>query len=375
MVNGMPAPRLGQRLVLLLTLLLAPLASSCGDSAPPLLSPFSRQVVDMAGNTVRLPREVRRIACLEVLCYEKLFLLGASDRIVMMTQTNAPWMERTNPAVKDILKIPAEPNSEELLNQHMDVVFRTTSYPSPGRIETLARLGVPILVSQAGGKGRLNTLAEFVDSRKQMLRLFGQVLGPAYLARAEAWCAYHDQKVALVRARIANIPPAQRIRLFHVRGGPQTTQTHGSYSSNTFGYGELAGANMVVKNHPLVGRGEVSIEEILKWDPQVINIGRHYSAELITKDPRWAQVSAVKNGRVHELPEGVFYWDGSTEGVLLMLYIAKELYPERFADLDLKQEIREYYARFYRVHLSDHELALMLQGKGPDGLRRNTMGT
>jgi hypothetical protein len=30
------------------------------------------------------------------------------------------------------------------------------------------------------------------------------------------------------------------------------------------------------------------------------------------------------------LPEGVFYWDGSTKGVLLMLYLAKQLYPERF---------------------------------------------
>jgi len=105
----------------------------------------------------------------------------------------------------------------------------------------------------------------------------------------------------------------------------------------------------------------------------VVNIGRQYSAELVTKDRRWASVSAVRHGRVRELPEGVFYWDGSTEGVLYMLYVAKELYPERFTDLDLKKEIRDYYTNFYRYALSEREVNLMLQGKGPDGLRRNDM--
>jgi iron complex transport system substrate-binding protein len=140
-------------------------------------------------------------------------------------------------------------------------------------------------------------------------------------------------------------------------------------------YGEIAGANMVIKQSaaPQFGRGDVSIEEVLKWNPQVINISRQYSAKLITSDPRLRQIEAVRTGRVHELPEGVFYWDGSTEGVLMMLYLAKELYPERFPDLDLRHEFREYYARFYRYALSDDELDLMLQGKGPDGRRGNNM--
>ncbi|WP_295403907.1 hypothetical protein, partial [uncultured Thiocystis sp.] len=53
--------------------------------------------------------------------------------------------------------------------------------------------------------------------------------------------------------------------------------------------------------------------------------------------------------------------------------LAKTLYPDRFPDLDLKREIRDHYARFYRYALSDSELDLMLQGKGPDGRRHNDM--
>lgn len=328
-----------------------------------------RTVVDMAGRALRVSGEVRRIGCLEVLCYEKLFLLGAGDRVVMMTRTNAPWMRATNPALDRIRQLAANPGTEELLRERVDVAFRTFGYPDARKVEQLAALGIPVLVSQP--VGRIESADAFVESRKRMLRLFGQVLGPPHAARAEEWCAYHDRMVAHVRARTERIPPAKRVRLFHVRG-PAATQTQG-LNSNTYWYGELAGADMVVKQHAPLGKGAIALEEILRWNPEVINVGRFYSADLVTRDPRWSRVDAVRNGRVRELPAGVFYWDGSTEGVLLMLYLAKELYPELFPDLDLKREIRDYYARFYRYALSERELELMLAGKGPDGRRRNDM--
>lgn len=351
--------------------LLAALAAGCGKAPPAATPEGGRLVVDMAGNTVRVPEQIRSIGCLEVLCYEKLFLLGASDRIVMMIRTNAPWMQQTNPHLKDIRQLASDPSSEELLRQHVDVVFRTYGYPNPSKIEQLARMGIPVIVSQTMGRDRIDNIEAFVESRKRMLRLFGQALGPQYQARAEEWCAYHDRMVAYVRARTDAIPPKKRVRLFHVRG-PAANHTSG-LASHPYWYGIIAGADMVIKNKPLAGKGDVSMEEILNWDPQVINIGRQYSAELVTKDPRWATVSAVRHGRVRELPEGVFYWDGSTEGVLYMLYLAKELYPESFRDLDLEKEFRDYYARFYRYALSDREVDLMLLGKGPDGQRRNDM--
>lgn len=330
-----------------------------------------RRVVDMAGQEVRIPEKVERIGCLEVLCYEKLFLLGASDRIVMMIRTNAPWMRQTNPAVERIQQLASDPPVEELLRQQVDVVFRTYGYPEAGKVEKLARLGIPVLVSQTMNQDRIDSIEAFVASRNRMLLLFGEVLGPGYLARAREWVAYHERMVALVRARTKDIPPEARVRLYHVRG-PAATHTQGR-ASHTYWYGIIAGADMVVDRTPLAGKGALSLEALLHWDPQVINIGRQYSSGLILDDPRWSKVSAVRQGRVRELPEGVFYWDGSTEGVLLMLYLAKELYPERFRDLDLRREIRDYYRRFYRYPLSDQELDLMLAGRGPDGQRRNDM--
>ncbi|MGO9484838.1 MAG: hypothetical protein ACLPX9_09695 [Rhodomicrobium sp.] len=69
----------------------------------------------------------------------------------------------------------------------------------------------------------------------------------------------------------------------------------------------------------------------------------------------------------------VFYWDGGPEGMLLMEFVAKLLYPDRFAGLDLTAEVQDYYARFYGYRLSAGQAALLLQGRSPDGSRFNPM--
>ena len=114
-----------------------------------------RTVTDMSGRAVPLPAQVRRIGCLEVLCYEKLFLLGASDRIAMMVQTNAPWMEPTNPAMRRIQKIGSEPNVEELLRE-ASAGRRTSRWRHINHIDAAGR-DIPILFSliRVGDSGQM----------------------------------------------------------------------------------------------------------------------------------------------------------------------------------------------------------------------------
>ena len=130
---------------------------------------------------------------------------------------------------------------------------------------------------------------------------------------------------------------------------------------------------MVVKYAEAKGIAEVSLEQILVWDPEVIFVGRQYSPDLVLKDPRWRDVSAVRTGRVQVIPDGVFYWDSSSEGVLLLQYMAKILHPALFQDIDLEREVRDYYRAFYGYPLSHEEVVRLLQGQGPDGQRRNPL--
>jgi iron complex transport system substrate-binding protein len=129
---------------------------------------------------------------------------------------------------------------------------------------------------------------------------------------------------------------------------------------------------MIAGALPLAGRGTMAMEDIVRWDPQVVLVGRQYPLALVRDDPRWAGITAVRTGRVLPTPEGVFYWDGGLESaVLLTEFIAKLLHPDRFTDLDMRAEVQEYYARFYRHRLDDEAADRLLRGESPDGSRHN----
>ena len=331
-------------------------------------TPARRTVIDMTGRSIELPAKVERVACLEVLCYQKLFMLGAAGRAVVMTKTSAPWMTITNPGVSAIEKIPPEPDFEDLLLKRVDVAF--FAYNADRTLKKLESLGITGLVSQPVGRTP-KTAEEFLADAKRSVRLFGQVLGGEAEQRAEDWCRDLDRRVAFVSGRLAGLPAEQRLKVYYVRG-PRALNTQGR-GSNTLWYSKLGGANMVFENQPLAGKGSTSMEDLVRWDPDVILVGRQYPLDLVLKDERWAGIAAVKNGRVYSTPEGVFYWDGGPEGSLLMEFVAKLLYPDRFAGLDLTAEVQDYYARFYGYRLSAGQAALLLQGRSPDGSRFNPM--
>ncbi|SEH51187.1 ABC transporter substrate-binding protein [Magnetospirillum fulvum] len=328
----------------------------------------ARTVTDLAGRRVEIPDTVRRVACLEVLCYPRMLMLGAEDRVVTMVRTAAPWMTRTNPRVGEIPSFQGTPGRESILATGADIAFVNVSYGAT--LPALAEIGLPALVSQPVGR-RPQTAEAFIAEAKAMVSLFGQVLGGEAEPRARAWCAYVDERVRFVRDRVAAVLPEQRPKLYYVRG-PTSLNTQGKGGYVTW-VGEIAGARMVVNQSNIAGKGDTSMEDIVLWNPDIVIVGRQYPLELVRDDPRWKDIAAVRAGRVHSTPEGAFYWDGGPEQILLLQFLAKLLYPDLFADFDMAAEVRAYYARFYRIVLSDDEAIRLLNGQSPDGSRFNPM--
>jgi iron complex transport system substrate-binding protein len=341
---------------LFLVFLLAAAASAMAET---------QTLTDMAGRTVTAPRNPSRVACVEVLCFEKFFLLGAQDRLVEMVRTDPPWMSTIDPAVARIAKVEATPNREDLLARGVDLVFLRYDQL---QLDALARAGLPAVVSQRV-LGMIAPSAEaFIDSEKQAVRLFGAVIGGDASVKAERWCADFDARFAYVMGRTRDIAQAKRPRIYYLRG-PDALTTQGP-GLNTYWYAKIAGGSVIAGDPNMKGPAPISMEEILRQDPEYIFVGRQYSPNLVLKDPHWKDVSAVKNGHVVSLPDGLFYWDGSTEGMLLSEFIAKTIHPDLFADLDLAHEVRGYYQTFYGFNFTEEQLSRFLAGQTPEGVRR-----
>lgn len=357
-----------RRLFLAASLIIAGLALG-GEGLAREAAAADRRILDATGRTVTLPKRIERIGCLTGASYEKAALVGVADKVVVRAATFPPWMAQTNPRVAEITAIrnSHNPNIEELLRRKLDLLFFWDDPELAAKIESS---GIAVVSPQPERK-KISSAEEFIAQFKAEVDVYGRVFGGSAAARARTWSDYVDRRVRYVRERLARLPPGQRPRTYYVRG-PDALTTHGG-DQNISWLGEMAGADMVVKHSSAKGIAQVSLEQLMLWNPEVIFVGRQYAPELVLQDSRWQHIAAVKSGRVYVIPDGVFFWDSSSEGILLLQFLAQKLHPELFQDLDLRKEVRDYYDRFYRYHLSERELDLLLAGKGPDGRRRNDM--
>ena len=128
----------------------------------------------------------------------------------------------------------------------------------------------------------------------------------------------------------------------------------GSYHAEII---DLLSNNLAVVESPSSkGTGnEVDIEQILKWNPDVILFAPGSVYATVGEDPAWQGVNAIKNGTYYEVPIGPYNWMGfppSVQRMLGMMWMAKLLYPET-ADYDLQAEVTEYFKLFYHTTLSE----------------------
>jgi iron complex transport system substrate-binding protein len=197
--------------------------------------------------------------------------------------------------------------------------------------------------------GNPKTVDEFITYQKREIQVFADVFGEEAAAKARDWSGYFDERVAYVRSRVGDIPEADRKTAVYAYG-EEGLGVFSLYSYVSF-WLELAGGKNAADATGQEMDTVVTMEQMIAWDPDCIFMGRMDSADPVTKNPKWAGMSALKSGQVHLCPDGVMFWDYSSEGVLLMQYLAKKMYPERFRDLDMAAETRAYYKRFYNYDL------------------------
>ena len=105
------------------------------------------------------------------------------------------------------------------------------------------------------------------------------------------------------------------------------------------------------------GGNEVSMEQILLWDPEVVILSPEANYDEIFDDPAWADVTAVKNGAVYEAPYGPYNWmdrPPSVQRVLAIQWLGNLLYPEVF-DYDMVAEAQAFYSLFFHYELTETE--------------------
>jgi iron complex transport system substrate-binding protein len=314
-------------------------------------SSSSTKITDLAGRSVSLQQPLKAALALAGPSYEKVFLLGQADKLIggHAFIIDRPWVKETNPDISKLTPIsnPAEPNIEALSALNPDAIF-FWDYKEPLASMEAAKLPV-VVVQQSSGNPK--TATEFIAYQKREVDVFANAFGSEALSKAKTWSSYFDEKVKYVSERVSSINDDQRKRVIFAYD-ESGLGVFSTYSYPSF-WIELAGGKNIADETGAEMDTEITMEQMAAWNPDIVFMSRADSTEQVTASEAWAEISAVKNAQVFLCPDGVMYWDYSSEGVLLMQYLAQKMYPELFTDLDMVAELKDYYQRFYGYTLSD----------------------
>jgi iron complex transport system substrate-binding protein len=340
-------------------------ASQSGKNPSP-AAETTRTITDMGGTQVVLPAKVTKVIDLWHANNQMVLLLNGADTLIGTTSVikGLPWYAKIYPRIADVKAYTLQNstggyNTEEILMARPDVVI--TSAPQDAAV-----------LRNAGINTVMVTFRDFAGLR-ECVKTTAAVFGGDAVRRSEEYLQYLDNNLKLTADRVADLKDSEKLKVYEVRGA-NPLETDGKISICTE-WLTAAGAINAIAAFTDDNMATVTMETILKANPDVIIVavqnaaGASGSQAIIQKiktDKVWSTIPAVKNNRIYPNPVGTFLWARySCEEALQVLWVAKTLYPDRFADIDMVQELSKFYKKFYDYDMDKSEAERMLAGLDP----------
>lgn len=377
----------GLALLLALLLPLAMLLSGCAQSAGPAASaeavptqeaagaetaqdavappeeaaPQEREITDMAGRTMTVPLEI-----------ESVFSTGPAAAIYLYTLVPDKllgWNYTLNDIEKSIIleqyhDLPNfgqgdAVNYEAVIAAGPTIALNVTSI-NDGSIDAsdalAEQLGVPVVMVSS----------DLLDA-PAVYRFMGELFGVE--EQAEALAAYAEETFNAISS--LDIPNEEKVRIYY-GNGEDSLETAPAGSSHGQIIDLVNAVNVADLELGDGSRVQISAEQLLAWDPDVIIVNGEpkadmtgsAAAEAILADPLFATLKAVQNGAVYGTPNAPFSWVDRPPGpnrIAGMRWLSGLIYPE-YLDYDVDEAVREFFQLFYHVELTDEQLTQLYNG-------------
>lgn len=332
------------------------LGSSTNSQTTP--SAYQKTVVDMSGRTVILPENITRVAFLAGPCTPDMYIINASDKLCAITESvkKRKFLLKIDPSLNDM----ATPrmggndmNIEEVVANNPDIVIGYIT-----DVEVIDQHSNLITISLA------SSASSFAAQREEIL-LLGQIFGKEI--EAEKYVAYLNGTLVKIDSHLSNITENERKTVYLGFGTDYLT----TFGNNTLMQERLeaAGCRNAAESveTPLEisgggGSQVVNIEEVLKWNPDIIVI-EEGTPEDIYSNPQWQNVKAIKEKQVYLIPEGTFRWNRrSAEGAVLFTeWMAITAYPENFTDVEFSDDLKDFYREIFNYELTDSDVKSIMR--------------
>lgn len=321
-----------------------------------------RTVVDHAGNEVVLPERIDRIVISGLLPLPSVYCLfeGNADKLVGMPPSAMAAAENSILAefMPDILKVSTdfsknnELNIEELLELKPDVVFYSAT--NTAEYEKLKTTGIPLV-----GFSTSNWDFNCIETFEGWVTLLGEVLNQENKAQEIVDYGKSVEKEVVEKIEKAGDIEKPRVMiLFNYYNG--VMKVAGSNFFSQYWIETTGGINVAAE---LDGTVEVNMEQVYEWNPDIIyitNFTPYLPEDLYTnaiQGDDWSTVKAVQDQKVYKFPLGMYRWfPPASDTPLALKWLAQKNQPELFKDIDMEQEVKDYYKRFYNYDLTPEQV-------------------
>ncbi len=356
--------------LLLITTLLCAMGTPLWETPAP--SGETRTIVDMAGRTLTIPTKVDTILAK---CMIGTTIAYSLEPSLVAGLNWYPTEAEKEFLDEDYLKLPMlsgwhagnEGNVEEIIKTGPSLLVAASFNPQKDqasrdlaeKIEELTN--IPVVIFDF----RLENLPE-------TYRFFGELTGKR--GRAEELALYAENRLAEIKGMTDQLSDDDKISLYYAEGkGGLQTDPSGSFHTQVIDYaGAVNVAQVEMKGG--MGRSQISPEQLMIWNPDVIicchdqgfsQIDNTLSG--IKEDPRLSEVKAIRENRVYEVPYKPFNFmdrPPSINRLIGLVWLTDLIYPD-LSPFDLKNEIRDFYTLFYRIDLSEEQLDDILLNSYP----------
>lgn len=356
-------------LAVMLALATSMIACSSGENAQPAqgkseaesseAQATERTITDMAGRTVTIPTKVDSVYC-AVPTGEAMVTTLSPDKIIgWVNEPSAAAMEylpeqlASLPVIGGWMGQQVTANMEDIITLDPDVIIYMGTAGSLGSDEVPDQIqketGIPVVCVPSS-----------LEKTAEVYRTLGEWIGEA--ERGEELASYYEEKLSEAQKKIDAIPDSERPQVYYAENTDGlATDPAGSAHTEVLDYCKVINvADVEMKSGQ--GRTEVSIEQVITWDPELILCHSGFVlADDIVNNPQWADIKAVKDGEVYTTPAVPFNWFDRPPNVMRLLgiqWFATVCYSD--IDIDIDQEVKDFYQLFYKVELSDSQLEKLM---------------
>ncbi|KZX15178.1 vitamin B12-binding protein [Methanobrevibacter cuticularis] len=320
-------------------------------------------IADMVGRTVVVPGNVENVVATSPPMTTMVYMI-APDKLVGI---NFAWSDTELKYVADAYRnLPVvggwfgrqDGNYEEIIASGPDIIIEGAMGVDLSTVnERQEKFGtIPVI-----GVTDNSDVTKIVPS----IEFMGKLLGAE--ERANKLVDFTNTYLDKTESVTNSIPENEKKKVYYAEG-EEGLQTDPSGSLHGQLIDICGGKNVAdVQLQDGVGQVEVSMEQVINWNPEVIITTDSEFYDSVYTNSKWANIDAVKNKQVYLSPSSPFKWFDRPPGANIIIGIpwtAKVLYPDKYNDIDLKKITKEFYRDFYNYDLSDIDVLSILKNSG-----------